>query len=335
MINSSAEAMFIFSIDGHDLTVVQTDLVPIHPYQTQSIFVGIGQRYEVIVEAKTPQNATDANYWIRTRVATGCGTVQQSDERTGILRYNSTSTATPTTAANDQRVLCEDEPVASLVPMVPWKIESLAQIQGSLPNYTFEAGIDFNSSNPLLHGYVRWDLLDNPLYLNYSDPTILHVDQPNFNFGPDYCIVPYDYSAGYVWLIITGHNITDDKTKIPAAHPIHLHGHDFVILDQSTDKFDPAVVTNFNLNNPPRRDVALLYQGGYLALAFRPDNPGVWLVHCHIAWHASSGLALQVYERQPDIIGHLGGEGALAPVRQGCVSWDEFDLKFVQDDSGI
>lgn len=327
--------MFIFSIDDHDLNVVQNDLVPIHPYKTKSIFVGIGQRYEVIVEAKTPKNATEANYWIRTRIATGCGTVQQSDERTGILRYNSTSTITPTTAANDQRVLCEDEPAASLVPMVPWTIDSLAQIQGSINNYTFEAGINFSASNPLNHGYVRWDLLDNPLYLNYSDPTILHVDNPNFNFGPDYCIVPYDYSAGYVWLIITGHNITDDKTKIPAAHPIHLHGHDFVILDQSTDKFDLENVANFTLNNPPRRDVALLYQGGYLALAFRPDNPGVWLVHCHIAWHASSGLALQVYERQPDIIGHLGGEGALAPVKQGCQTWDQFDLKFDQDDSGI
>jgi len=327
--------MFIFSIDGHDLEVVETDLVPIEPYKTKSIFVGIGQRYEVIVQAKTPQDAANANYWIRTRVATGCGTVQQSDERTGILRYSNTSTATPTTAANDQRVLCEDEPVESLKPIVKWNIESLAEIQGNMKNLTFQAGIDPSTSDPLDHGYVRWDLLDNPLYLNYSDPSILHVDQPNFNFGADYCIVPYDYSSGYVWLIITGHGNDTHKLQITAAHPIHLHGHDFVILDQSTQAFDIENVANFTLKNPPRRDVALLYQGGYLALAFKPDNPGVWLVHCHIAWHASSGLALQVYERQPDIIGHLGGEGALGPVKQGCQSWDKFDLKFDQDDSGI
>jgi len=30
----------------------------------------------------------------------------------------------------------------------------------------------------------------------------------------------------------------------------------------------------FNYDNPPRRDVAFLDGSGYLALAFRPDNPG-------------------------------------------------------------
>ena len=71
--------------------------------------------------------------------------------------------------------------------------------------------------------------------------------------------------------------------------PIHLHGHDFVILAQKNSTFNETTeVPTFNLNNPARRDVALLYAGGYLALAFRPDNPGVWLLHCHIAFHAVS-----------------------------------------------
>lgn len=64
---------------------------------------------------------------------------------------------------------------------------------------------------------------------------------------------------------------------------------DFVILDQksSTQFNDTRDIPNFNFDNPPRRDVALLYAEGYLALAFRPDNPGIWLVHCHIAFHAA------------------------------------------------
>ena len=71
---------------------------------------------------------------------------------------------------------------------------------------------------------------------------------------------------------------------------MHLHGSDFVILAQSNTTWDektsPAL---FNYDNPPRRDTALLPAGGFLAMAFRPDNPGAWLLHCHIAWHASSG----------------------------------------------
>ena len=46
--------------------------------------------------------------------------------------------------------------------------------------------------------------------------------------------------------------------------------------------------------------MALLPLGGYLLLAFKADNPGNWVVHCHIAWHASSGLAFQILERDSD-----------------------------------
>lgn len=42
---ASAEAMFIFSIDGHNLTVIANDLVPIQPYTTKSLFIGIGKYY--------------------------------------------------------------------------------------------------------------------------------------------------------------------------------------------------------------------------------------------------------------------------------------------------
>lgn len=43
LVGSSAEAMFIFSIDEHELEVIQTDLVPIHTYTTDSLFIGIGK----------------------------------------------------------------------------------------------------------------------------------------------------------------------------------------------------------------------------------------------------------------------------------------------------
>ena len=62
-----------------------------------------------------------------------------------------------------------------------------------------------------------------------------------------------------------------------------------------------GTTSSFNTANPPRRDVATLPGNGYLAIAFRLDNPGAWLVHCHIAWHASQGLSLEFVESQSDI----------------------------------
>ena len=128
--------------------------------------------------------------------------------------------------------------------------------------------------------------------LNFSDPTILNLDNTTFN--PEYAVIPENYTAGYVFLVITSQNLTNPPNKNPvkAAHPIHLHGHDFVILAQSTAPYNVSTsIDSFNFNNPPRRDVALLPLGGYLAIAFRPDNPGLWLVHCHIG-KTSSGFHL-------------------------------------------
>ena len=65
---------------------------------------------------------------------------------------------------------------------------------------------------------------------------------------------------------------------------------DIVPLAQSNTTFEPAAgFSTFNFVNPPRRDVVLLPAGGYIAVSFKPDNPGAWLMHCHVAWHASAG----------------------------------------------
>jgi FtsP/CotA-like multicopper oxidase with cupredoxin domain len=59
-------------------------------------------------------------------------------------------------------------------------------------------------------------------------------------------------------------------------HPIHLHGHDFWVLDQQANKkwTSNPTIPAANLLNPPRRDVATLMAKGYLAIAFKKDNPG-------------------------------------------------------------
>lgn len=92
-------------------------------------------------------------------------------------------------------------------------------------------------------------------------------------------------------MVIDGRNLPlNDSTVFPVAHPIHWHGSDVVVLGRNTTTFDPLTSPlSFVLDNPPRRDVVIVPAGGWVAVAFRPDNPGAWLVHCHIAWHASSG----------------------------------------------
>ena len=116
-------------------------------------------------------------------------------------------------------------------------------------------------------------------------------------------------------------------------HPIHLHGHDFWVLAQEVGTFNLAT-TKLNLSNPPRRDVAILPGNGFLAIAFKKDNPGSWLLHCHIAWHASQGLAMQFVESEYQIAISLTDTEIFMDT---CKAWDVYTPGeiYLQDDSGI
>lgn len=79
------------------------------------------------------------------------------------------------------------------------------------------------------------------------------------------------------------------------------------------------------MNNPPRRDVVLIPPSGFVVIAFKTDNPGNWLMHCHIAFHASMGLALQVLERQSDANKLWPpGSPAIKAAEDLCDTWDTF-----------
>lgn len=42
------------------------------------------------------------------------------------------------------------------------------------------------------------------------------------------------------------------------------------------------------------RDTVNVPSRGYAVIRFRADNPGVWLLHCHIVWHLATGMAMLV-----------------------------------------
>jgi hypothetical protein len=90
---------------------------------------------------------------------------------------------------------------------------------------------------------------------------------------------------GYIYMVIDGALLpttspgqlgADNEFIFPLAHPIHWHGSDVVVLAQDTNPYDPSKSpANWKFDNPPRRDVVLVPAGGYIAIAFKPDNPGV------------------------------------------------------------
>ena len=181
LINTSTESMFMFIIDDHMLQIIGSDFVPIKPYYADSVLVGIGQRYHIVVEARPSDELLPIEYWIRAVVASGCGNIDQNNETVGVIRYHPESTKTPTTTRYQFNTSCSDEPYESPVPIVPGNVGNHSTNSKSytpsghsgyicprltvlVTNDNFAAGLTNYTGMPLSHSnFSRWDLIDFPL----------------------------------------------------------------------------------------------------------------------------------------------------------------------------
>lgn len=65
-------------------------------------------------------------------------------------------------------------------------------------------------------------------------------------------------------------------------HPIHIHGHSFKIV--ATDGNPVPVVAQLT------KDTVMIGPSERIDLELFGDNPGVWMVHCHIEHHMANGM---------------------------------------------
>ena len=75
-------------------------------------------------------------------------------------------------------------------------------------------------------------------------------------------------------------------------HPLHFHGHKFWLL--ATSDYPEAEI--LYADNYLRRDIVSVPAMGWAKIRFVADNPGVWLLHCHISWHVNAGFTSKVIE---------------------------------------
>ncbi|KAI2628639.1 putative multicopper oxidase [Hypoxylon sp. NC1633] len=73
-----------------------------------------------------------------------------------------------------------------------------------------------------------------------------------------------------------------------------------------------------NPTNPQRRDVQMLLPGHYIVIQIDMDNPGIWPLHCHIAWHLSGGMGWMILERPDEFYNNLNISDAMS---QTCDDW--------------
>jgi FtsP/CotA-like multicopper oxidase with cupredoxin domain len=121
----------------------------------------------------------------------------------------------------------------------------------------------------------RWYLNSTTMVVDWQEPTLLQILKGNTTFETLNAVIELPNANEWVNIVI--------ETTLGVPHPIHLHGHDFFVLAQGTGTYSSNVA--LTLSNPPRRDTAMLPASGYLVIAFETDNPGAWLMHCHIGMY--------------------------------------------------
>ena len=332
LVNAAIDSHFKFSIDNHTMEVIATDLVPIVPFNTSVLSIGMGiyspspshlrycilantnhtspgQRYDVIITAN--QSSVADNFWMRAIPQSACSSNDNSDDIKGIVYYGS-SAGTPETTGYSYTDSCADEDTSDLVPYVSKTVSSETATEDE------SVKVAKNSDN-----LFKWYLNSTTMVVDWDDPTLLQVYGGATSFNTSNAVIALPDADEWVYVVIS--------TTLAVPHPIHLHGFDFYLLAQGTGTYSDSVT--LNTANPPRRDVAMLPASGYLVLAFETDNPGAWLMHCHIGWHTSEGFGLQWVVRESEIADLIDFDS----LNSTCAAWKTYasDDTVEENDSGI
>ena len=101
------------------------------------------------------------------------------------------------------------------------------------------------------------------------------------------------------------------------AHPIHLHGHSFQVLTSfradgrdgwgSYNPYESDPPSPLNLNDPVVKDTVSVPRRGHVVIRIKADNPGLWMLHCHMLVHMGTGMVTGLQVGYPDDESHTAG----------------------------
>jgi FtsP/CotA-like multicopper oxidase with cupredoxin domain len=252
--NIGADGIMKFSIDGHTMTVITIDFVPVVPKEANVVTLGVGQRTDILV---TANNHTESAYWMRTSAPGGeaCGGSSVSESLAAIYYDDADTTILPTTASAYNETECVNDPLEDTIPEYPITPSANPFISD------LELALVMNAT-----GNYEWQINNQTFRANFNEPILFKAAEGNVSYPlqPQWAVHNYDRNNSVVL------NVTN---KTPFAHPFHLHGHNMYILDEGTGTWDGSIR---NAQNPARRDIQTIRAGGFAAMQFEADNPGVW-----------------------------------------------------------
>ncbi|KAK8494499.1 hypothetical protein V6N12_073494 [Hibiscus sabdariffa] len=327
LINAALNDELFFSIANHTLTVVDVDALYVKPFESDTLLIAPGQTTNVILKTKTIY--PNATFFMTARpYVTGQGTYDNSTVA-GILEYESVPNSLHSSVSI--KMLPLFKPIlpalndTSFATNFASKLRSLANVQypANVPrkvdkHFFFTVGLGTSpcQHNQTCQGPNGTKFAASVNNVSFEMPTTALLQahffgQSNGVYTPDFPsspIIPFNYtgtppnntmvSNGTKVVVLpfnTSVELVMQDTSILGAesHPLHLHGFNFFVVGQGFGNFDPNKdPAKFNLIDPVERNTIGVPSGGWVAIRFVADNPGVWFMHCHLEVHTSWGLKM-------------------------------------------
>ncbi|KAJ2708329.1 ferroxidase fet3 [Coemansia spiralis] len=285
---------------GHQLLVLEADGVYADPLPATTLTLGPGQRYSVLV---TAHNSTALNYQFHVALYASFVPVQNTTNPrryTGLVEYRAGAPlATAATVAGfDSR--------ADLMPLGAHSDVQLrtAHRREALP---VDRSIPLVLSGNLYDDGITRDVVNNMTYAAplvpslYSALTMGALATDPAVYGPQPGAIVLR-SGEHIELVVSNPN------SLP--HPMHLHGHVFQLIeygpvDKQLLQVPATVLDRITVQRytgwPMERDTMVVPKYSYATIRFTANNPGVWLLHCHMDIHFAMGMAVTFIEA-PDVL---------------------------------
>ncbi|KAJ2371627.1 ferroxidase fet3, partial [Coemansia sp. RSA 2603] len=277
LLNMGTTSMFRFRIDGHTMHVIEADGVATARRRVDSVTLGVAQRVSVLVTAPA---APQCNF-----------------------RYHFecfSDVFPPMAGFNPRRhvgsVMYGDALAYGKAEPAKWEqfddlaLQPLDRMPALRPTVVHDLVVGADRSAGLVRAYINgisFALPHVPSIFTATNRTVGRTLQPA-DFGRRCNAKILHHLAAVELRVFNTDNV---------FHPMHLHGHFFQIVERGAIG-DPTSVRRAT-GPPMRRDTVLIGPGQYAVLRFVADNPGVWLMHCHIERHMELGLSM-LFVSAPD-----------------------------------
>ncbi|XP_044483480.1 laccase-4-like [Mangifera indica] len=310
VISAALNQNLFFKIAGHKFTVIEVDASYTKPFKTEMVLMAPGQTTNLLLET----NLGTGKFMVTASPFKDAPVVVNSRTATGMLHYfgtfDDTTTIVTIPSAQNDTPLVDNFTVAlrslnskEYPTRVPLKIDH---------SLFFTIGLGINPCETCVNGNHVVAYINN---VTFNMPSISLLQAHFFNikgvYTDDFPRNPpnkYNYTGTQPTNVQTMNGtrvyrlrynstvqlvLQNTAMLAPESHPIHLHGFNFFAIGSGLGNYNADKhPKKFNLVDPVERNTISVPGGGWMAIRFIADNPGVWFMHCHLEVHSTWGLEM-------------------------------------------